>query len=50
MSEDKWISVEELLPQGTWTKHEWHKHLSEDVLICNSCATLIGRWNREENQ
>jgi|LakMenEpi03Aug12_release.lakeMendotaPanAssembly.Ray.scaffolds.fasta_scaffold3615371_1 hypothetical protein len=45
----EWIDINKKLPQGTWTKHEWQKHLSEDVLFCNDLAIFVGRWNREKD-
>ena len=43
----EWID-QKIKPTGTWTKHEWQKHLSEDVLFCNDLAIFVGRWNREK--
>lgn len=43
-----WIPIEDNLPQGTWTKNEWQKHLSQDVLFHNGMHHYIGRWNRQE--
>ena len=41
----KWISVKDRLPNGQWNEN--HKHLSEEVLIANSCSISLGFYNRE---
>jgi len=40
----KWISVKDRLPEGVWSKQ--HPTLSEEVLIVNSCAILVGYYDR----
>ena len=41
----KWISVKDRLPEGEWAVT--CSHLSESVLIANSCSVNIGFYNRE---
>ena len=41
----KWISVKDKLPQG-YLCCSYHEHLSEQVLVCNSCAIEIACYNR----
>ena len=41
----KWISVKDRLPKGEWAIT--CSHLSEDVLIANSCSINIGFYDRE---
>ena len=45
---DRRISVNKAMPQGTWNCN--HPHLSEEVLIANSCAIEVGYYNRERGQ
>ena len=40
----KWICVKDRLPNGQWSEN--HKHLSEDVLIANSCSVEVGYYNK----
>ena len=42
----EWISVKDRLPTGKWSPN--HPHLSEEVLIANSCAVDIGFYNRND--
>jgi len=42
-----WISVRDRMPMGQWNVN--HPHLSEDVLIANSCSINIGFYNREDD-
>lgn len=42
----KWISVKDKLPKGNWSK--FINHLSEEVIIANSCAVTIGWHNRND--
>ena len=44
--EMEWISVKDRLPTGKWSPN--HPHLSEEVLIANSCAVAIGFYNRND--
>ena len=41
----KWINVKDRLPTGKWAVT--CSHLSESVLIANSCSVNIGFYNRE---
>ena len=43
----KWISVKDRLPTGKWGYGN-HPHLSEEVLIANSCSINIGFYNRSD--
>lgn len=45
MKASEWIDVEDKLPEGEWNIN--HPHLSEEVLIVNSCSIDIGYFNRE---
>jgi len=40
----KWISVEDEYPCGVWSSN--HRHLSENVLVANTCAIEIAFFNR----
>jgi hypothetical protein len=40
----KWISVKDKLPEGVWSSG--HPHLSEEVLVANSCCVEIGFFSR----
>jgi len=42
----KWIKVQDDLPKGEWSKN--HPHLSEEVLVANSCAIDIAYYNRTD--
>ena len=42
----EWIEVSEKLPGGHWSPN--HPHLSEEVLIANSCSVNIGFYNRND--
>ena len=44
--EERWTSVSDMLPSGEWNIN--HTHLSEEVLIANSCSINIGYYNRED--
>lgn len=44
----KWISVTRRLPMGQWNVN--HPHLSEEVLIANSCSVNIGFYDREDDR
>jgi hypothetical protein len=42
----KWINAREEMPKGVWSPN--HPHLSEEVLVANSCAIAIAHYNRDE--
>ncbi len=42
----KWISVKDRLPEGEWAVT--CSHLSEEVLVANSCSVSIAFFNRED--
>lgn len=42
----KWISVKDKLPEGKWGTN--YPHLSEEILIANSCSINIGYYNRNK--
>ena len=44
----KWISVKDDLPHGHWALKSNHLHLSEEVLIANSCCITVGFYNRHD--
>ena len=46
MKETGWISVKERLPEGQWGIN--FPNLSGEVLIANSCAVLIGYYDRND--
>ena len=49
----KWISVKDDLPHGHWALKSNHLHLSEEVLIANSCcitAVEIACYNRSSSR
>jgi len=39
-----WINIKERLPEGQWSTN--YPHLSEEVLVANSCAVCVGFYNR----
>ena len=43
----RWVSVNDRMPTGFWSQN--HKHLSECVLVANSCAVEIAFYNRENS-
>ena len=45
---DGWISVCERLPCGIWSPN--NTHLSEPVLVANSCAIEIATYDRKDEQ
>lgn len=45
--EMKWISVKDRLPTGQW-ESDVNTDFSEEVLIVNSCAILIGVYNKSD--
>ncbi len=42
----KWIDVRARLPEGQWNIN--HPFLSEEVLIANNCAIVIGFYDRRD--
>ena len=39
-----WIDVNDNLPKGVWNKN--YQHLSEEVLVANSCSISIAVFDR----
>ncbi len=42
----EWIKATNKKPSGKWSPN--HSHLSEEVLIANSCSINIGFYNRND--
>lgn len=42
----EWISVKDKMPVGQWAKN--FPHLSENVLVANSCAIEIAFYDRDD--